>query len=208
MLYKKMHIACVLLAAVICQAAFATSYDDTTFNAGLELSFINKGSYNTSGPDAIYFKASSTDTKLAIERNEPGVNFYIGSRFSRAWGGQVGFSFIQEAKANVPYGQATNKISNVFIDALGFINIAQNLDMMGVLGCGMLKSSPGVTNAPLVDESSLTKRKIGIRLGGGLQYYFADSWATRLTLIYQEGNSSFLKNLLSVAVGVVYTFDM
>lgn len=186
----------------------ALNYDDTTFNAGLEISFVNRGSYNTSGPDAVYFKSSPSDSSLAIQRNEPGVNAYLGARFSELWGGQVGFSFIQEAKANVPYGQATNKISNVFLDVLGFLNIAKNVDVVGVAGLGMLKSNPGVSDVGLINQSSLTKRKIGIRLGGGLQYYFAESWATRLTLIYQKGNSSFLKSLLTAAVGLVYTFDV
>src|SRR5579863_4476324 len=117
MLNKKIILPLMLMMA-ICSTGMALSYDDTTFNAGLELSFINRGSYNTSGTDAGYFKSSPSNSKLAIQHNEPGVNAYVGARFSEIWGGQVGFSFVKQASANVPYGQATNKISNVFIDAL------------------------------------------------------------------------------------------
>lgn len=193
----------------LCSHAFAFSYDDTTFNAGLELSFINRGSYNNSYNSSIdYFKASSSDSKLAIQKNEPGVNAYVGMRFSMNWGGQVGFGFVKTAKANVPSGQAANKISNIFLDGLGFINIAHNLDLMGLLGIGMLKSNPSVTDVTIYDQSALSKQKIGIRLGGGLQYYFAESFATRFSVVYQEGNSAFLRNMLSCAIGLVYTFDM
>ncbi len=208
MLNKKISVAGLLLGLMGSSVAHALTYDDTTFNAGLEISFINRTSYNSSGVDQSFFKAQPTDTKLAIQKNEPGVNAYVGARFSENWGGQVGFSFIQEASANVPYGQATNKISNIYLDGLGLVNIAQNLDMLGLVGFGMLKSAPNVTNASFGDMSALTKRKIGIRLGGGLQYYFADQWATRITLIYQKGNADFLKTLWSAAIGLVYTFDM
>ncbi|HSX20750.1 MAG TPA: outer membrane beta-barrel protein [Gammaproteobacteria bacterium] len=207
MLHKKIIVIIFTLLLATGGCAYADGYDDTTFNAGLEFSFINRPSYNNSTTGNA-FKGSSSDTKLAISKNEPGVNAYVGARFTENWGGQIGFGFIAKASGNVPGGQATNKISNIFLDILGFINIATDLDMMGLLGYGMLKCNPNVTNTTLYNQSSLTKRKLGLRLGGGLQYNFANSWSSRIILVYQKGNPVFLNSLLSVSFGLVYTFPM
>lgn len=175
---------------------------------GVELSFINRTSYNNGANTTISaFKSSSSNSKLAIQKNEPGVNVELGARFTEHWGAQIGFSFIQKANAQVVNNQtASVKINNVFIDLLGLLNIAEKVDLMGLVGYGMLKCNPSVTNTFIYNQASLTKRKLGIRAGGGLQYYFMDNWATRVMLIYQKGNPNFLKSLFSASIGIFYTF--
>lgn len=198
----------IILCLGLAGHANAGKYDDTTFNAGLDFSFINKTSYNNGANATVSaFKSSPADSKLAIEKNEPGISAYIGARFTEHWGGQVGFSFIETAGGNVQNGQrATSKINNVFIDVLGLINVAQDVDMMGLIGYGMLKCNPSVTNTFIYNQSSLTKRKLGIRLGGGAQYNFSGNWSTRAMLVYQKGNPAFLQTLYSVSIGILYTF--
>src|SRR5581483_11938939 len=121
--------------------------------------------------------------------------------FNANWGAQIGFSFIQTAGANVQNGQrATSKISNQYIDLLGFLNVAKDVDMMGLVGYGMLKCNPSVTNTYIYNESSLTKKKLGIRLGGGAQYNFSGNWSSRVMLVYQKGNPVFLKTLYSLSI--------
>lgn len=208
MLRNKIFAGCLLLLLAT-SPVYAGQYDEATFNFGLEISVINNTSYNNGANATISaFKASPSDSKLAIEKNEPGINAFLGARFNETWGAQVGFSFIETAGANVQNGQrATNKISNVFIDLLGFINVAKQVDMMGLVGYGMLKSNPSVTNTYIYNQESLTKRKLGIRLGGGAQYNFSGNWSSRAMLIYQKGNPVFLKTLYSLSIGLLYTFS-
>ncbi len=201
---KVFAIALLAIAGVV----HAGQYDDTTFNAGGEISVINRTSYNNgSSSDLNNFKTSNSSGKLAIQKNEPGVNIFVGARFNEYLGGEIGFGLIQNASANVQNGGvASNKINNYYIDLLGFLNIALQVDLVGDIGVGWLQSKANVTNASFVNLSELTKTQLGIRAGGGLQYYFAPSWATRAMIRYQDGNKNFLKSNVSFSLGILYTF--
>lgn len=198
----------VIVLLAVASIGHAGQYDDTTFNAGGEISIINRVSYNNgSSSDLNNFKTSNSAGKLAIKKNEPGVNIFVGARFNRYLGAEIGFGLIQNASANVQNGGvASNKINNYYIDLLGFLNIASQVDLVGDVGIGWLQSKANVTNATFVNLSELTKTKLGIRAGGGLQYYFAPSWATRAMLRYQDGNQNFLKGNVSFSLGILYTF--
>lgn len=187
----------------------ANIYDDTSFYLGGEVSIINRTSYNDgNSSDLNNFKTSNNAGKLAIQKNEPGVNICLGARFNEYVAGEFGFSFIEKASANVQSGgDATNKISNIYLDLLGYLTIAPLVDLIGSIGLGEMKSKANVTNVSFYNLDSLTKSKIGIRVGGGLQYYFADSWATRAMVRYQEGNQNFLKSNISFSVGILYTLS-
>jgi opacity protein-like surface antigen len=201
---KVFAIALIAMAGIV----QAGQYDDTTFNAGGEISAINRTSYNNgSSSDLNNFKTSNSAGKLAIQKNEPGVNIFVGARFNQYFGGEIGFGLIQNASANVQNGGvASNKINNYYIDLLGFLNIASQVDLVGDLGVGWLQSKANVTNATFVNLSNLTQTKLGIRAGGGLQYYFAPAWATRAMIRYQDGNKNFLKSNVSFSIGILYTF--
>lgn len=205
MLKSKFFVIGLLSVASIVHAG---QYDDTTFNVGGEISVINSTSYNNgSSSDLNQFKTSSTAGKLAIQKNEPGVNVFVGARFNQYLGAEVGFGLIQKASANVQNsGVASNKINNYYIDLLGFLNIAWQVDLVGDIGVGWLQSKANVTNATFVNLNNLTQTKLGIRAGGGVQYYFAPSWATRAMLRYQDGNPNFLKSNVSFSLGILYTF--
>lgn len=205
MIQNKIFAVALLAIACVVQAG---QYDDTTFYAGGEISVINRTSYNNgSSSDLNNFKTSNSAGKLAIQKNEPGVNIFVGARFNEYVGAEAGFGLIQNASANVQNGGvASNKINNYYIDLLGFLNIASLVDLVGDIGVGWLQSKANVTNATFVNLSDLTKTKLGIRAGGGLQYYFAPSWATRAMIRYQDGNKNFLKSNVSFSLGILYTF--
>ncbi len=205
MLQNKIFVIALLAIAGIARAG---QYDDTTFNAGGEISIINMVSYNNgSSSDLNKFKTSDSAGKLAIKKNEPGVNIFVGARFNQYVGAEIGFGLIQNASANVQNGGvASNKINNYYIDLLGFLNIASQVDLVGDVGVGWLQSKANVTNTTFVNLNDLTKTKLGIRAGGGLQYYFAPSWATRAMIRYQDGNPNFLKSNVSFSLGILYTF--
>lgn len=206
----KLRIVVVCLLVLLASPSWAAPdpYADTYFNIGGEISIMNRTSYNSGNTsDLNAFKTSNNAGKLAISRNEPGFNIFLGARFNQYLGGEIGFGFIQKAQANVQNNnQASNKISNTYADFLAFINIANKVDMFGLVGVGGLKSKPNVTNYTLQNPGILTKVKVGLRLGGGLQYNFDESWASRAVLRWQDGNKDFLKALISISVGVLYTF--
>lgn len=207
MLNKKIQATALIACFMATGMVVAGVYDDTSFYLGGEISIINRTSYNDGDfSDLNNFKTSDNAGKLAIQKNKPGVNISLGARFNEYVAGEVGFSFIEKVSANVQNGgDATNKISNIYLDVLGYLTIAPLVDLVGSVGIGELKSKANVTNATFSNLDSLTKSKVGVRVGGGLQYYFADAWATRAMVRYQEGNKNFLKSNISFSVGILYT---
>lgn len=207
--YRRFGTICAMLL-IMTGHSFANPYDDTTFNIGGDISVLNWTSYNNgNSSDINNFKESSSSNKLAIRKNAPGVNIYLGIRMNEYVGMQVGFSFIDQVSGNTQNGlRATNKVSNIYLDLLGFLNIAAKVDMTGLVGVGGLKSKSNVNGATFINLNALNKQKAGVRFGGGLQYNFAESWASRAMLIYQKGNPEFLKSLISVSLGIIYTFSV
>jgi len=177
------------------------------FYGGLEVSLINKTSYTSADTSDIRkFKTNNTDTKLVVKQSKPGLNAFFGGRLNEYFGAELGYSMIQPAKGTGQPGEATNRVSNLYVDFLWYMPLASQLDLIISVGMGGLKSKASVIGASFQNLSALTRRKISYRAGLGTQYDFTDNWATRGMLRYQKGNPAFLRGDVSLSVGVVYTF--
>lgn len=208
MLNKKIGAVTAALLVVASSVATAAAFDDTRFSLGGELSLLNKTSYSTANStDLNAFKSSNSDNKLVIRKNKPGVNVFVGARFNENLGAEFGFGFISKVKGGAQLNrQASNKVSNLYADVLGFMPVSAKVDLIGVVGLGRMKSKPGVANFAFANKAALTKAKVGVRVGAGAQYNIDKNWGTRAMVRYQKGNKTFLKSNTSVAVGAVYTF--
>ena len=209
MLNKKI-VAATTAALLVATAGVANahSFGETKFNLGAEISVLNKTNYNSGNTnDLNNFKTNATDTKLAIKKSKPGANIFVGARFNKNVGLELGYGMIQKVKGTgIAGNQATNKVSNLYADVLGYMPVATKVNLIGSVGIGALKSKANVVNASFQDLGSLNKRKVSYRVGAGAQYDFCENWATRAMVRYQKGNKAFLKSNVSVAVGAVYTF--
>ena len=208
MLNKKIMAAAAALCVVTASVANAGSFDETRFNLGGELSLLNKTTYsNANTADLNNFRSSNGDSKLVIRKNKPGVNVFLGARFNENLGAEVGFGFITKAKGTAQSNrQATNKVSNLYADALGFMPVSSKVDLIGAVGLGRMKSKADVAGATFANKALLNKAKVGVRVGAGAQYNVNENWGTRAMVRYQKGNKNFLKSNTSVSVGAVYTF--
>ena len=207
-MFNKKIVAATAALILASSVATAGAFDETKFNLGGELSLLNKTSYsNANTADLNAFKSSSADGKLAIRKNKPGVNVFVGARFTEHLGAELGFGFISKVKSGVQLNrQASNKISNLYADVLGFMPVASKVDLIGSLGIGRLKSKPDVSSFTFTNKAALTKTKVGLRAGLGAQYNITENWGTRAMVRYQKGNKNFLKSNTSVSVGALYTF--
>lgn len=200
--------AAAALCVVTASVANAGSFDETRFNLGGELSLLNKTTYsNANTADLNNFRSSNGGSKLVIRKNKPGVNVFLGARFNENLGAEVGFGFITKTKGTAQSNrQATNKISNLYADALGFMPVSSKVDLIGSVGLGRMKSKADVAGATFTNKALLNKAKVGVRVGAGAQYNVNENWGTRAMVRYQKGNKNFLKSNTSVSVGAVYTF--
>lgn len=183
--------------------ANAGTYDSIGCNLGAELSLINKPSIKQN------FRAAT-----GFKKNRIGANLFLGVRFNESFGSELGYGWIAKTKEhgrnNANQGvTATNKVKNIYIDALAYLPVNSKSDLIGAIGLGGIKSKlsmPGPSAADAAFINSANKRKIGVRVGLGTQYNFCKNWSGRAMVRYQDGNKNFLKSNVSVTMGGVYTF--
>lgn len=195
----------LLLASGVASAGV---FDTTQYSLGMEMSVLNRTAYTSSNAvDINRFKSSNSDTTLVIRKNKIGFNIFANARLNQVVGFELGYGIILKVSGTAQGGNtATNKISNTYVDMLGYMPVAVRVNLIGSIGAGLLKSNANVTNVTFVNLEALNKAKIGYRVGAGAQFDIDGNWATRFMLRYQKGNSDFLKSNTSLSLGVFYMF--
>ncbi len=200
--------ATAAMLMIFATVANAGAFDTTRFSLGAELSLLNHPNYtNENTNDINNFKSSVSDSKLVISKNKSGFNFFANARFSENVGLEIGYGFIFKISGTAQLNRdATNKVTNLYLDFMAYLPVAAKVDLIGTLGLGMLKSKANVANANFNDLPKLNDNPLGFRIGGGAQYNIDNNWSSRTLLRYQKGNKNFLKSLTSLSIGIGYTF--
>lgn len=206
MIKKLLTTTAVLLTAGVAHADGV--FDNTRYSLGGEMSVLNSTQYTTANtPDLNNFRASNSDSKLVIRKNRPGFSFYAQARFNPFIALEAGYSIILKVTGTAQGGhEATNKISTPYLDLLGFMPVAERVDLIGSFGFGYMKSNANVSDVSFQDLSALTSPKVNYRFGLGAAFTLTNNWATRVMLRYQSGSNAFLRSNTSLALGLQYTF--
>lgn len=207
---KKIILICGMLA-VLMQSSIglaANNFEYTHYSLGIEMSIWNKTSYSSANTsDLNYFRTQNNSGDLVIRKNRPGFNFFVTAQFIENLGMELGYGYIVKVIATAQNNnQASNKIQNLYLDFLGFLPVAERVNLIASVGVGMLKSSANVTNVTFADLDALEKVKSGFRFGGGASYTLNDKVSFRGMLRYQYGNKYFLTSNTSLSLGILYTF--
>jgi opacity protein-like surface antigen len=185
-------------------SAGVANAEDMSFYVGGDVNY-NKPSFKKDSNDATGSGATMDGDKVVVDKKKPGLNLFLGTQFTENFAAEVGYGFIQKAKGTAgANGDVTNKVSNMYIDAIGLLPVCPEVDLQGSLGMGWMKAKVNVANVNV--DSKLNKRKAGIRAGVGARYKFDANWSTRFTVNYQKANKEFLKNNTSAGLGLAYTF--
>lgn len=194
---NKITTAAAIIALATAGVANARSYETVSFNLGGELS-INKPAFAKTN--------DQTDQEVvkALKKNKAGANIFAGVRFNQYFGAELGFGAIAKTKSTVDGIAISNKATNVYVDALGYLPVAAKVDLIGAVGVG--KFSNKVTQTDEDGKSKDKFSKTGARVGVGAQYYFTDNVSARAMVRYQQANKDFQKSNTSLALGVAYTF--
>ncbi len=185
-----MNMKCKLLAAaaagalVVGSVSYADGMSDVRPYVGGELSF-NMPKY-PAGSD--------------YKKNKPGLGAFVGARICDYFGVEAGYDYVMKAKSKSDSSDSI-KISNLYLDGMGYFAASPEVDLIGAVGIGRIK--------PKAKDNGGTyynKAKSGYRLGLGAQYKFDENIAARLMVRYQKGKKEALKSMTSVALGVAYTF--
>ncbi len=147
-----------------------------------------------------------TDNKPLFGKNGAGVSGFIGTRLNEYAGLEAGYNVLATPKIANANGKI--RANNAYIDAMGYLPIADQIDAIGSLGVGFLSTSVSVNNFNVAGTNqsfSQKSSKAGVRVGAGLAYKFDDCLGARLMLRYQQGNKH-IKNITSAGVGLYYQF--
>jgi opacity protein-like surface antigen len=147
-----------------------------------------------------------------------GVSAFAGYRWDEL-GLELGYTFIHYTKYTGIYtdgrssvtGELSQLDQNVYLDAIYYYPLTNDLDLKALLGVGSLmttfKGSLTVNDSGFIarGSDSHTESKAGIRVGLGAQYYFTDSFSSNLMLKFQTGNDIY-KHMTTLGLGFAVHF--
>ena len=143
---------------------------------------------------------------IEAKKGRLGLGIFGGAKITENFGVEAGASFAKKAtKKNARNNDVTAKSSNLYIDAVGFMPINEEVELLGKVGFGRMKAKISVAGETVTNESNVNKAKVGVRLGAGVQYKLDDNLAARVMLTHQKGNKVSLKNNSSVALGLTWS---
>ena len=191
-------LAAAAAGALVCgSVAHADVMSDVSPYIGAELS-VNSAKYKDI--TGTFNGAAST---LTLKSKTLGLGFNIGARICDYFGVEAGYTQHFKAKGKDALSDISVKVSNMYLDGMGYFAASPEVDFIAAVGVGRMKPK---LNGFVAADDSVLKAKTSYRLGVGAQYKFDENVAARLMFRTQKGNSNFLKNLNSVALGVAYTF--
>jgi len=173
---KNKIIAAVLSAVVLAGSAMAMEFDPK-----------------------FYVGAEATGSKLEnIHGTHGGAGLFAGSRLTENVGVELGYAYL--GKSQDTTGIINLDHTNLTADLMGYLPISENVDLIGSVGVGRLKTDVKVANSSLADSS-----KVAPRVGAGAQYKFDNNVGVRAKVNFQKGND-IVKNATTVGIGAFYQF--
>jgi hypothetical protein len=142
-----------------------------------------------------------------------GLGINLGTQIMENFGLEIGYTHFSSSSTTDTYRSFWRGVSftdnfkakhrNIYFDALGYLPIQENIDIIGLVGFGNINSKITETYSSYVIEGKF--RKGGIRLGAGARYMFNQNIGSRFLVSYQKGNQ-ILENVTSAGLGLFYQF--
>lgn len=129
------------------------------------------------------------DHKLENKFNSLSLN--TGVKFNEYVGAEV---YYQQSDTEKKQGNKS-RFYSYGVDAIGYLPVAENVDLIGSLGIGQYEFKAGGSE----DD-------IGYRVGVGAQYSFNDNWAARAMIREVFLDKDVMGDMLEFAAGVRYSF--
>lgn len=216
--FKQNLLAAALAGSLLVGGAAHADHPSEGWYAGLE------GQYNHYGLGSDFKNAATTPsgnltTAADFSKSAAGLGFFGGHKFSQNWAAEFGFNFSGKVKSKdmVVSGAGTTlevKTHTFYADALGFLPVANDFNLVGSLGLGLAKSKSSVADGSIAtltaaqrDSLEKSKTSLALRVGAGVEYNFDENISGRAMVRYQHaGSSSPIKNQTQFGLGVAYHF--
>lgn len=208
----KMKLGVIVLSAsaLMNTAALAMDFNPSVY-VGAE------AQWNRLKGDTSQFKDSKGNSMLH-KKNVAGGSLLLGSRFNEYVGAEMGYSMLGKSNSSFTdtvAGVQTKyqynvKMKNAHIDVLGYVPVANDINLIGSLGLGRLSTkvklaANNVDQKLTAVQNDAAKTKIGMRVGVGAEYKIDSNISARAMVRYQKGNKT-VKNVKSAGLGLFYQF--
>lgn len=210
----KMKLGVIVLSA---SALMSTTVFGMDFNPSVYVGAEAQMNKLKSGNSVQQFQDSKGNSLLR-QTNIPGAGLQLGTRLNENAGLEVGYSWLRKSNSivsDVAANVMTNKnlllkMKNTYVDLLGYVPVANDINLIGSLGFGRLSTKAQVktngVNVPLTQAAQdATKTKMGVRFGVGAEYKIDSNISARFMLRQQKGNGT-VKNVKSAGLGLFYQF--
>lgn len=146
----------------------------------------------TAGIDYQYTHAfyESGGNQLA-ENNIHGANVHVGARIHKNLGIEAGYLWTQTASKDNVVGTTIDtdvRLSGFTLDALGYLPVADKLELIGTIGVSSLHGKFQFRGAG--GSVSFTDSETKGRIGAGAQYWLTDKINARMLVRYQGADFS------------------
>jgi opacity protein-like surface antigen len=209
---KRLSIALAATAMILSTSAYADT--DLKPYYGFDIQRTNiKYNDNVDG--------TGVDAGTILEDTLNGINIHAGIRPHKNVGFELGYFLTSEESKSIATGASIGggltssadfntkiRLSGFTIDSLGYLPIDKDekFDLVGTAGLVYTKAELAA-NIPGVGSVSSDESEIGLRLGGGAQYNFNDSFNVRGLARYQTADfEDTADNAWTYTVGLNYGF--
>jgi len=137
----------------------------------------------------------------------------LGVKFNENFGLEAGYSFNKKISVE---GVEIFKVRNAYLDLMGYMPVADQIELIGGVGIGRLMAKKGTALKNVEDLK--VKNSFGWRLKAGAQYNFNNNIGIRALVGYQSagtrlkdsdsGDTSekIIKSMASIGLAATYTF--
>lgn len=202
-----MKLASIALSGTLLVSGASFGMDfDPKFYVGAEAQY-----NNLKAGKALQDTQDNNGKSVFQKKKLPGADMFLGMRLTENFGAEAGYSLLKTSHNTFDSNQVLDvKMRNPHIDAIGYIPVADDVELLGSVGLGRLSTKVEAKNNGVVQQldsegKKLTKAKAGIRLGLGAQYKLTENVGARFMVRHQKGNKT-VKNINSAGLGLFYQF--
>jgi outer membrane autotransporter protein len=208
---KMKLVSLALLGAMLVSGTAAAMDCDPRFYVGGELQL----NHLRANKDFFSLDNGTVSGKTA-KKNRVGTDLIAGTRITENFGLEAGYAFLGTAKfkENDSTSMSKVKVRNAHIDAMGYVPVGCDVNLIGSLGVGRMTTKVSykedgqnvvLSSAGRQELKQFSKAKTGMRVGLGAEYKIDENLSARLMARHQKGNKV-IKNVNSVGLGLFYTF--
>lgn len=141
-----------------------------------------------------------------FEENLNALAVSAGAKLHKNFGIEMFYQKSEEGEKKFANGKTKDEYQAYGLDLLGYLPVAEKLDLIGSLGFGYYDVDINVKAKTPAVSADGDDQGAGYRLGLGAQYNFTENWGARVMARYVDIDIDGIDNMVDLTAGVRYSF--